>query len=61
MDEKDDTNKSFGLERINNLEITGRTFKALTGFDPVAEYKYSFGVLAVLGPYKAFPFKQFLP
>ncbi len=44
-DTKDDIFKSFGLDRISNLEFTGRKFEAITGYDPEEEYLHSFGII----------------
>lgn len=44
-DTKDDTFKSFGLDRMQRLEISSRKFPALTIYDPEEDYKYSFGII----------------
>lgn len=44
-DTKDGLYKSFGLDRMDNLEISRRSFEKLTDFDPEEEYRYSFGII----------------
>ena len=44
-DTKDDAMKSFGLDRISDLEITGRSFEPIVDYDAENDYKYSFGII----------------
>jgi predicted DNA-binding transcriptional regulator YafY len=44
-DTKDNVFKSFGLDRISDLEISNRKFEALNEYDPQEDYKYSFGII----------------
>lgn len=44
-DTKDDEMKSFGLDRISDLEITGRSFEPISDYDPEDDYKYAFGII----------------
>lgn len=48
-DTKDDTFKSFGLDRIHDLEISKRKFEPLTAYDPEEDYKHSFGIINATG------------
>lgn len=43
---KDNTIKSFALDRISNLEITGKKFKYPDDFNVVNRFRYSFGIMA---------------
>ncbi|MGB8375623.1 MAG: WYL domain-containing protein [Salegentibacter sp.] len=44
-DTKDGETKSFGLDRLSSLEITGRSFDAIPDYDPESDYEYSFGII----------------
>lgn len=44
-DTKNDIFKSFGLDRIENLEITNRRFEPHTDYDPEVDYRYAFGII----------------
>ena len=44
-DTKDEEVKSFGLDRISDLEITGRRFEPIVDYDAENDYKYSFGII----------------
>lgn len=41
--------KSFGLDRINDIEISRNKFGDLNDFDPQEEYRYSFGIINGMG------------
>ena len=43
-DAKDDAFKSFGLDRIENMEITNCKFK-VHDYDPEEDYRYAFGII----------------
>lgn len=45
QDQKDQIVKSFGLDRIKELEISNRKFEAIT-YDAEQEYRHSFGVIS---------------
>lgn len=40
------TIKTFGLERMKSLQLTGTHFDFPIGFDPEALFRYSFGIIA---------------
>jgi predicted DNA-binding transcriptional regulator YafY len=44
-DSRDDKLKSFGLDRIRDLNITGRRFSYPSGFDPAVIYRDNFGII----------------
>ena len=44
-DEKDGLQKSFGLDRMTNLEITRRKFDPASDYNPEEAYRYSFGII----------------
>lgn len=44
-DSKDKVVKNFSLDRISDLEISSRNFKAIKDFDPPEEFKYTFGII----------------
>lgn len=44
-DKKDEVFKSFGLDRIADLEITNRKFGEIQEYDPEEAYRYSFGII----------------
>ncbi len=46
LDHKDNSIKSFGLDRINNLQITKTKFIDDTNFDIDEHFKYSFGIIS---------------
>lgn len=41
--------KNFGLDRMADLEISSKKFKAITGFNPEDEFKYIFGIISGTG------------
>lgn len=45
QDPKDSVYKTFGLERISDLEITRKKFDYPKDFDPDVKFKYSFGII----------------
>src|SRR5690625_1054648 len=45
QDTKDEVIKSFGLDRISELEISREGFQPLTDFDPKTQYRHSFGII----------------
>lgn len=45
-DEQDGSVKTFGLDRISNLETTKKRFNFPVGFDLDAVYQHSFGIIA---------------
>jgi predicted DNA-binding transcriptional regulator YafY len=45
QDPKDSVYKTFGLERISDLEITRKKFDYPKNFDPDVKFKYSFGII----------------
>lgn len=45
-DHKDDLIKSFGLDRIKNLQITKSNYEDNTSFDIDEHFKYSFGIIS---------------
>jgi hypothetical protein len=45
-DKKDDIVKSFGLDRISELEITKNKFTYPKNYNPNDEFRYSFGIIA---------------
>lgn len=45
QDPKDSVYKTFGLERISDLEITRKKFDYPKDFNPDAKFKYSFGII----------------
>lgn len=44
-DTKNNIFKSFGLDRIEQLEITNKKFAPHTDYDPDADYRYAFGII----------------
>ncbi len=46
LDVADGNVKSFGLDRLSNLEITGKKFKPLEDFDVNAYFKNCFGIIS---------------
>lgn len=46
-DKKDNKVKSFGLDRISNLDITRQKFTFPKDYDPNEVYKYCFGILTL--------------
>ncbi|TRO66968.1 helix-turn-helix transcriptional regulator [Christiangramia sabulilitoris] len=44
-DTRDEVIKSFGLDRISDLEISNRSFDELKEYDPEKDYRYSFGII----------------
>lgn len=45
QDPKDNEYKTFGLERISDLEITRKKFEYPKDFKPEEKFKYSFGII----------------
>lgn len=45
MEADKDVVKNFSLDRISNLEISSRKFKAIKGYDINEEFKYTFGII----------------
>lgn len=45
QDPKDSVYKTFGLERISDLEITRKKFEYPKDFNPEEKFKYSFGII----------------
>jgi predicted DNA-binding transcriptional regulator YafY len=45
QDPKDCVYKTFGLERISDLEITRKKFEYPKDFNPEEKFKYSFGII----------------
>jgi len=45
QDPKDSAYKTFGLERISDLEITRKKFEYPKDFNPEEKFKYSFGII----------------
>jgi predicted DNA-binding transcriptional regulator YafY len=45
QDPKDRVYKTFGLERISDLEITRKKFEYPKDFNPEEKFKYSFGII----------------
>jgi predicted DNA-binding transcriptional regulator YafY len=45
QDPKDSVYKTFGLERISDLEISRKKFDYPKDFDPDVKFKYSFGII----------------
>ena len=45
QDPKDRVYKTFGLERISDLEITHKKFEYPKDFNPEEKFKYSFGII----------------
>lgn len=45
QDPKDSVYKTFGLERISDLEITRKKFEYPKDFNPDSKFKYSFGII----------------
>lgn len=45
QDPKDSVYKTFGLERISDLEITRKKFDYPKDFNPDVKFKYSFGII----------------
>ncbi|HET8887173.1 MAG TPA: WYL domain-containing protein [Salinimicrobium sp.] len=43
--EESGTVKSFGLDRIKNLQITQNKFEPLDNYNPEEDYKHSFGII----------------
>ena len=48
-DLKDNTIKSFALDRLTNLDITKRHFQAVKNFNVIEHYKYCFGIVSPNG------------
>lgn len=46
-DLKDNRIKTFGLERITNLEITNKKFQLPVNYNPEETFHYSFGIISV--------------
>lgn len=46
QDSKDRVIKTFGLDRISDLEITRRKFEAPSDFDAVKRFEHSFGIIS---------------
>ncbi len=46
LDIKDTRIKTFGLDRIFDLEITHKKFKPIKNYDPEEAFRHSFGILA---------------
>jgi predicted DNA-binding transcriptional regulator YafY len=44
QDPKDDEFKSFGLDRILNLDVSRKKFEYPTNFDPERKFEHSFGI-----------------
>jgi len=47
-DLKDEKLKTFALDRLEELEITKKKYKYLTGFDPKEKFRDSFGIITDL-------------
>jgi predicted DNA-binding transcriptional regulator YafY len=45
QDSNDNTFKSFGLDRISNVDITSKKFEYPNNFDPEEKYEHAFGII----------------